>query len=210
MDRDLALKFVEDKEREVEEVHYQLGLAHSSPLMTDTPSSLAAVTQESGSLTHDVREETLMMSQDEEQSEMHVPEESDSLVCTLDWHCEDHEHFPLESTLEAQGLAMEEMVEYIPCGPSCKEIYIYSDWVDRYMTYMDTLWDTGSVIISRVLGSVVHTGYRMMQEDTVVCSSIQEPSLTHGGVRWSFRAFPPGRPPDRVLDFIIRIEDIVD
>jgi hypothetical protein len=37
---------------------------------------------------------------------------------------------------------MEEMVEYIPCGPSHKEIYIYSYWVDRYMAYMDTLWDT--------------------------------------------------------------------
>jgi hypothetical protein len=96
-------------------------------------------TGERESLTHDVREETLMMSQDEEQSEMHVPKESDSLVCTLDWHCEDHEHFPLETTLEAQGLAMEEMVEYIPCGPGCKETYIYSDWVDRYMIYGHTM-----------------------------------------------------------------------
>jgi hypothetical protein len=143
MDKELVLKFVEDKEREVDELHYQLGLAHYSPLMTDTPSYLEAVTQENVSLTHDVREETLMMSQDEEQSEMHVPEESDSLVCTLDWNCEDRDHFPLEKTLEAQGLAMEEMVEYIPCGPGRKEIYIYSDWLDIYMTYMDTIWDTG-------------------------------------------------------------------
>jgi hypothetical protein len=44
-------------------------------------------------------------------------------------------------------------------------------------------------------------------EDMVVCNNIQEPSLTHGCVRWSFGAFPPGRPPDRVLDFIIMIED---
>jgi hypothetical protein len=29
IDRDLALKFVEGKEREVEELHYQLSLAHS-------------------------------------------------------------------------------------------------------------------------------------------------------------------------------------
>jgi hypothetical protein len=46
----------------------------------------------------------------------------------------------------------------------------------------------------------------MMQEETMVCNSIHEPSLTHGGVRSSFEAFPLGRPPDRVLDFIIRIE----
>jgi len=31
--------------------------------------------------------------------------------------------------------------------------------------------------------------------------------LTHGGVQWSFGAFPLGRPHDRVLDLIIRIED---
>jgi hypothetical protein len=34
MDRDLALKFVEDKEREVEELCYQLSLARSSSLTT--------------------------------------------------------------------------------------------------------------------------------------------------------------------------------
>ena len=45
--------------------------------MKNTPSSLAVVT-------HGVREETLMMSQDEEDSEIHVPEEIDSLVFTLD------------------------------------------------------------------------------------------------------------------------------
>jgi hypothetical protein len=77
VDMDLALNFVEDKEREVEELCYQLGLAHSSPLMKNTPSPLAVVT-------HGVREETLMMSQDEENSEIHVPKEIDSLVCTLD------------------------------------------------------------------------------------------------------------------------------
>jgi hypothetical protein len=47
MDRDLALKFIEDKEREIEELCYQLSLAHSSSLTTtETPSSLAAVTHE--------------------------------------------------------------------------------------------------------------------------------------------------------------------
>ena len=35
MDTDLALKFAEDKEREVEELCYQLNLAHSSSLTTN-------------------------------------------------------------------------------------------------------------------------------------------------------------------------------
>jgi hypothetical protein len=34
MDRDLALKFVEDKEMEIEELCYQLSVAHSSSLTT--------------------------------------------------------------------------------------------------------------------------------------------------------------------------------
>jgi hypothetical protein len=60
MDRDLALKFVEDKEREVEELCYQLILACSSSLTTETPSSLATVTHEGVSGTHDLREEPLV------------------------------------------------------------------------------------------------------------------------------------------------------
>jgi hypothetical protein len=43
MDRDLALKFFEDKEREVEELHYQLSLVRSSPLTTETPSDMVAM-----------------------------------------------------------------------------------------------------------------------------------------------------------------------
>jgi hypothetical protein len=54
MDRDLVLKFVEDEEREVEELHYQLSVALSSPLTAGIPSSLTAVTQEDMSVTHDV------------------------------------------------------------------------------------------------------------------------------------------------------------
>jgi hypothetical protein len=50
------------------------------------------------------------------------------------------------------------------------------------MTYMDTLWDTRSIIISRALSLVVHIGYHMMQEDTMVCNNIHEPSLTDGGL----------------------------
>jgi hypothetical protein len=76
MDRDLVLKFVEDKEREDEELHYQLSVALSSPLTTGTPSSLTVVTQEDVSVTHDVREEPLMMSPDKEHSELQVLEKS--------------------------------------------------------------------------------------------------------------------------------------
>jgi hypothetical protein len=63
-DRDLALKFVEDKAGEVEELHYQLSLVHSSPLTAETPSDLAAMIQASVSVTHDMREEPLGTSSD--------------------------------------------------------------------------------------------------------------------------------------------------
>jgi hypothetical protein len=36
-------------------------------------------------------------------------------------------------------LVVEEMVEHLPCGTFYKEIYTYLDWVEKYMTYMDTL-----------------------------------------------------------------------
>jgi hypothetical protein len=75
MDRDLALKFVEDKEREVEELCYQLSLAHSSSLTTKTPSSLAIVTHEGVSGTHDLREEPFVTIPHEEHSELQVLEE---------------------------------------------------------------------------------------------------------------------------------------
>jgi hypothetical protein len=52
MDRDLALKFIKDKEREIEVLCNQLGLTLSS--------SLEAVTHESVSGTHDLREDSLM------------------------------------------------------------------------------------------------------------------------------------------------------
>jgi hypothetical protein len=42
MDRDLVLKFIEDKEREVEELHYQLILARSSPPIADISSGSTA------------------------------------------------------------------------------------------------------------------------------------------------------------------------
>jgi len=65
------------------------------------------------------------------------------------------------------------------------------------MTYRDTLQDIGSIIISRVLGPVIHSRYQMVEEDTMMCRGIHESSLTQGHVQWSFRVFPPGRPPDR-------------
>jgi hypothetical protein len=76
MDRDLALKFVEDKEREIEELCYQLSLACSSSLtVVKTPSSLAVVTHEGMSGTHDLREEPLVTIPHEEHSELQVFEE---------------------------------------------------------------------------------------------------------------------------------------
>jgi hypothetical protein len=59
-------------------------------------------------------------------------------------HCGDHELLLLEIPLKAQGLATEEVVEHIPCGLAHKEVYASIDWVDRYMTDLGTLWDTGS------------------------------------------------------------------
>jgi hypothetical protein len=109
----------------------------------------------------------------EEHFELQVLEES--LDCALSWHCRDHGPFLLESSLEVPSLAAEEIVEHIPCGPGHEEIYPYLDWVDRYMTYMDTLWDTGSFIISRVLGPVTHTGYRLVQEDTWCATVYRSP-----------------------------------
>jgi hypothetical protein len=39
----------------------------------------------------------------------------------------------------------------------------------------------------------------------VVCNSIEESSLAHGGVQWSFGVFPPGRPPDRYFKHTIEL-----
>lgn len=74
MDKDLALKFTEDKEREVEELSYQLSVAHSSSLTTETQSSLAATTQEGMSDTHGLRKESLVTIPYKEHSELHVLE----------------------------------------------------------------------------------------------------------------------------------------
>jgi hypothetical protein len=84
MDRDLALKFIEDKVGEVEELHYLLSLVCSSPLSTETPSDLAAMIQVGVSVTHDMREEPLVTSSDEEHSKLPVlrrSHDSKSLDC---------------------------------------------------------------------------------------------------------------------------------
>ena len=42
-------------------------------------------------------------------------------------HGEDHEPFLLEIPLKAQGLAEEEIIEHILCGPSNKQVYASMD-----------------------------------------------------------------------------------
>jgi hypothetical protein len=166
MDRDLSLKFVEDNEREVEELCYQLSLVCSSSLtVAKTPSSLAIVTHEGMSGTHDSREEPLVTIPHKEHLELQVLEErfdANGFDHAHILHCGDHEPLLLEIPLKAQGLATEEIFERISCGPSHKEVYASMDWVDRYMTDMDMLWDTGSGDISRVMDTIAPMGYRMV------------------------------------------------
>jgi hypothetical protein len=193
MDRDLAIKFVEDKEGEVEELRYQLSLVRTSPLTVETPSDLAAMIQAGVSVMHDMREEPLVTSSNEEHSESSVLKRSHDLK-SLDCTHRDHEPFLLESTLEAQ-----EIVEHLPCRPSHKEVYVSTDWVDRYMTGMDILRDAYTAIISRILGSVAHTRHQVVQENTMVCDNMQGSSWAYSSGQWSFEVFPLGRPPDRGL-----------
>jgi hypothetical protein len=71
MDRDLSLKFIEDKEREIEDLCYQLSLENSSSLTEEETSPyLVVVTHESMSGTPDLREEPLVMISHEEHSEL--------------------------------------------------------------------------------------------------------------------------------------------
>jgi hypothetical protein len=137
MDRDLALKFVEDKERKIEELCYQLSLAHSSLLTTaETSSSLAVVTHESVSGTHDLREEPLVTILHEKHSELQVYEEcfdTEGFDCAPVLHCKDHESFLLD-----QRLATKEVVEQIPCGPANKEVYAPVDWGIEYRAVVNT------------------------------------------------------------------------
>jgi hypothetical protein len=96
----------------------------------------------------------------EEHSELQVLEErydAEGFDYSLVLHCGDHEPFLLESPLKVQGLAMKEIVEHVPCGPTRKEVYASMDWVYMYLTYMDTLWDISSGDTNRVMDSVAPT-----------------------------------------------------
>jgi hypothetical protein len=77
-------------------------------------------------------------------------------------NCGDHEPFLLEIPLKVKGLAMNEIVEHIPCGPSHKEVYASMDWVDRYMIDMGTLWGIGLGNTSRVMDTMAPTRYMMV------------------------------------------------
>ena len=77
MDRDLSLKFVEDEEREIEELCYHISLAHSSALTAaETSSSLVAVTHENMSGTREQREGPPVTIPHEERSGLQAYEES--------------------------------------------------------------------------------------------------------------------------------------
>jgi hypothetical protein len=99
MDRDLSLKFIDNKEREIEDICYQLSLAHSLSLIAvETSSSLAVVTHESMSGTHDLREDPLVTTPHEEHSELQVYEvsfDTKGFDRAHVWHCRDHESFLL-------------------------------------------------------------------------------------------------------------------
>jgi hypothetical protein len=102
-----------------------------------TPSSLISMTYDGASGTHDSRKKPFVTIPHEEHSELQVLEErfyAEGFDHALSFHCGDHEPFLLEIPLKAQGLAMEEMVEHIPCGSTRKEVHTSMDWVDRYMT----------------------------------------------------------------------------
>jgi len=121
-------------------------------------------------------------------------------------HCGDHEPLLLGNPLKAQDLTMEEIVEHISCGPAREEIYTYQDWVDRYITDMGTLENTSSGDISRVVELVAPTRYKMIQDNSVICNSMQGYSLAPSSVQWSLGVSLPGRPPDRVLEHTIELK----
>jgi hypothetical protein len=87
MDRDLAPMFAKDKEREVEELCYQLSLARSSSLTAETQSSLVVVTHEGVRATCDLREEPFVTILQEAQSALQVLVDrcmTDTSTCSCD------------------------------------------------------------------------------------------------------------------------------
>lgn len=51
-------------------------------------------------------------------------------------------------------------------------VYASMDWVDRYMTDLESHRDSVSTYISEVLDVVAHPRYQMAREVTVVCNGI--------------------------------------
>ena len=71
MDKDLSLKFAEDKAKKVEEISHQIILAqYSSLIVVETSPSLAVVKHENMSGTHVLREEPLVIIMHEEHSNL--------------------------------------------------------------------------------------------------------------------------------------------
>jgi hypothetical protein len=178
-------------------------LALSSSLTTETSSYLEVVTHEGVSGPDDLREEILVAIPHEKHSQLKGIEErynAKGFDVDLIFHCGDHESFILESPLKDKILVMEEIIEHISCGPANKKVYASMDWMDRCMTDIDTLWDTGSVDIRRVLDTLFHIGYRVVQENKEVWRSIHGYTLTHNGVQCSFGLFRPGGPHDIDLE----------
>ena len=100
------------------------------------------MTHEGMSDTHGLRGEPSAMILHEHSKLLVTEERYDTKDLDQVW---DHE-LPLCDS----GLTMEEVVEHIPCGPTNKEVYPYRDWVDKYMTEMETPRFTGSVDINGV------------------------------------------------------------
>jgi hypothetical protein len=90
------------------------------------------------------------------------------------------------------------VVEQIPCGMTNKEIYASVDWGIEYRKDVDiSLWDPGS--LNKIIDIVAHISYRVVHDDTMVCSGIQQYTMMYGGVRWVFGMFLPRIPP--YMDF---------
>jgi hypothetical protein len=114
-------------------------------------------------------------------------------------HCRDHEPF-----IWAQSLDTYIVVEKIPCVPSNKEVYAPIDWGIEYRTYVDTsLWYLGTVDIFRVTNTLSHIGYKVVHEDTMVCSGIQQYKMVYDAMQWVLGTFPSRIPLDRDFKHII-------
>jgi hypothetical protein len=55
------------------------------------------------------------------------------------------------------------------------------------------------------MDTVEPTGYRMVQDNSVIGSSMQGYSMACDSVQWVFGVFPPEKPPNRVLKHSIEL-----